>query len=104
MYMLIVNVPESHVEIVKEAIFNAGAGRMGNYSHCSSQTLVEGQFKPLSGSQPFIGATDVLEKVKEYEVKTICDTASIKAVVAALKQAHPYEVPSYQVIKLESNE
>jgi structural hemagglutinin/hemolysin toxin protein RtxA len=101
MYVLCINVPETHLEVVKEAIFEAGAGVMGNYSHCAWQTLGEGQFKPLSGSQAFIGEVGTVEKVPEYKIETVCDEAEIKNVIAALKRAHPYEVPSYQVWRIE---
>lgn len=101
MYMLMFNVPVSHVDIVKEAIFDAGAGIIGKYSHCSSQILVEGQFKPLAGSHAFVGEVGQIETIPEFRVETVCDDTHIKEVVAALKKAHPYEVPSYQVIKME---
>tara|TARA_R110000868_G_scaffold108769_15_gene296668 strand:- start:780 stop:1085 length:306 start_codon:yes stop_codon:yes gene_type:complete len=100
--MLCFHVPESHTEIVKNAIFTAGAGQVGHYSHCSWQILGEGQFMPLDGHQAFLGETDKLEKVAEFKVETVCDTAHIQAVIAALKHAHPYETPSYQVWKLEN--
>jgi structural hemagglutinin/hemolysin toxin protein RtxA len=102
MYLLCFNVPETHLEDVKTAVFEAGAGKINNYSHCSWQILGEGQFMPLVGSNAFIGEVDNLEKVPEYKVETICDEAHIKDVVTALKLVHPYEVPSYQVWKLEN--
>lgn len=102
MYMLCFNVPGSHLEVVKNAVFEAGAGKINNYSHCSWQMLGEGQFMPLAGSNAFIGKVDKIEKVPEYKVETICDEAHINDVVTALKLAHPYEVPSYQVWKLEN--
>lgn len=102
MYSVIFHVPATHVEIVKEAIFAAGAGKIGQYSHCCWQVLGEGQFMPLAGSQAFLGAVDTIEKVVEYKVETVCTDAHIKGVIAALKLAHPYETPSYQVILLEA--
>lgn len=101
MYRLCFHVPQSHVEAVKEAIFDAGAGVMGSYSHCSWQILGEGQFKPLEGSNAFIGMVNQIETIAEYRVETICAEECLHAVVEALKQAHPYEVPSYQAWKLE---
>lgn len=100
-YALSFLVPESHLNIVKEAIFAAGAGQLGPYSHCAWQVLGEGQFKPLEGSKPFIGSQGVVERVQEYRVETVCDAASIKSVISALKLSHPYEVPAYQVVVLE---
>lgn len=102
MYMIIFNVPSSHLESVKTAIFDAGAGRVDNYSHCSWEVIGEGQFLPLPGSQPYIGQQGQLEIVPEYRVETVCFEEQIKEVIAALKLAHPYEQPSYQVLKLEN--
>lgn len=101
MYKICLHVPETHLENVKNAIFEAGAGTMGNYSHCSWEILGEGQFMPLIGSNAFIGEINQLEKVAEYKVETICTHDCIHEVIAALKKAHPYETPSYEVYKLE---
>ncbi|MDR3477236.1 MAG: NGG1p interacting factor NIF3 [Gammaproteobacteria bacterium] len=101
MYLICFNVPVSHVELVKEAVFEAGAGRVDNYSKCAWQVLGEGQFMPLAGSRPFLGIENAVEKVQEYKVETVCEEDKIEGVIAALKLAHPYEVPSYQVWALE---
>lgn len=100
MYKLTVFIPESHVEIVKAALFEAGAGRIGNYSHCSWQVLGQGQFKPLAGNHAFIGETDKLETVAEWRVEMVVANDAINAVLQALKSAHPYETPAYDVIEL----
>lgn len=102
MYKLCFYVPATHVDSVKDAIFAAGAGRVGDYDSCAWQVLGEGQFRPLSGSNPFIGQPGQIEKVAEYKVEAVCEDAVMKAVVAALKSAHPYEEPAYQVWRLES--
>lgn len=101
MYGITFNVPESHLETVKEAIFQAGAGKIGNYSHCCWQVLGEGQFMPLDGSNPYIGVVGKVERVAEYKVETICDDELVEKVIAALLVAHPYETPSYEVWKME---
>jgi structural hemagglutinin/hemolysin toxin protein RtxA len=102
MYLLFFLVPETHLEITKNAIFAAGAGSLGHYSHCAWQTLGEGQFMALSGSNPFIGKIDQLERVPEYKVEIICTQEQIEDAVTALKAAHPYETPAYYVLKLET--
>lgn len=102
MFKLCFYVPATHVESVKDAIFAAGAGRVGDYDSCAWQVLGEGQFRPLSGSNPFIGQQGKIEKVAEFKVEVVCEDAVMKAVVAALKAAHPYEEPAYQVWRLES--
>lgn len=103
MYMLSFLVPEQSLEAVKNAIFLTGAGTIDAYTHCAWQTLGEGQFMPLVGSNAFIGEINKLEKVAEYKVEIICTEEQIRNAVTALKQAHPYETPAYQVIKIETD-
>ena len=93
--------PETHLDVIKNAIFVTGAGSIGNYSHCAWQTLGEGQFMPLAGSNAFIGEINQLEKVPEYKVEIVCTKEQIKDAISALKLSHPYETPSYQVVRLE---
>src|SRR5258708_362789 len=100
MYKICVYIPESHLDAVKDAMFTAGAGKIGNYSHCSWQTLGEGQYLPLEGSNAFIGKQGKIEKVAEYLVEMVCDEPLIKKVIEALKASHPYETPAYHIIKL----
>ncbi|NLC99236.1 MAG: NGG1p interacting factor NIF3 [Gammaproteobacteria bacterium] len=102
MYTLFFYVPESHLEIVKDAVFAAGAGAIGDYQNCCWQVLGQGQFRPLAGSQPFIGEQDQLEQVAEWRVEMVVVAAYIKPVMTALKAAHPYEEPAYAVYRLES--
>jgi hypothetical protein len=100
MHKLVFYVPESHVEQVKAAVFNAGGGRMGDYDCCAWQTLGQGQFRPLPGSDPYIGAINRLERVDEFRVEIICDDPCVTAVLAALREAHPYEEPAYDIWRL----
>lgn len=100
MYTLFFYVPESHLETVKEAVFVAGAGAIGDYQNCCWQVLGQGQFMPMAGSQPFIGRQNKLELVAEWRVEMVVAAKYIKAAVAALKVAHPYEEPAYTVYKL----
>ncbi|EKG39814.1 hypothetical protein Pav037_1231 [Pseudomonas syringae pv. avellanae str. ISPaVe037] len=85
---------------VKNAVFAAGAGRIGAYDHCSWQVLGQGQFRPLDGSQPFIGQSGVVESVEEWKVELVVADELIQHVVVALKQSHPYETPAYEVWRL----
>lgn len=100
MYKLTVFIPDTHLDVVKNALFNAGAGQIGNYSHCCWQVLGQGQFMPLAGNNAFIGETNQLESVSEWRVEMVVVEANIQAVIKALKMAHPYETPAYDVIKL----
>lgn len=101
MYKLVFFVPESHLESVKEAVFAQGAGRIGDYDSCCWQVKGMGQFRPLSGSDPYIGEKGKLESVEEYRVELVCGDDCIQASVAALKESHPYEEPAYDVWRLE---
>lgn len=103
MYKLVFFVPEEHLEAVKAACFSAGAGRIGRYDCCAWQVLGQGQFRPLQGSQPHLGQLEVLEAVAEYRVEMVCEDALIKAVVLALRRAHPYEEPAYDVYPLTAS-
>ena len=98
-------VPESHLDTVKTALFAAGAGKIGNYDSCCWQTKGTGQFRPLEGSDPFIGSkggkNSEIEQVVEYKVELVCEDALIRDVITALKASHPYEEPAYDVIRLE---
>ncbi|MGB3611997.1 MAG: YqfO family protein [Cellvibrio sp.] len=100
MYKLVFFVPETHVEAVKTAVFAAGAGRIGNYDCCAWQTLGEGQFRPLPGSDPFLGNTGTLETVAEYRVEMVCADERIADALKALRQAHPYEEPAFDIWRL----
>ncbi|NLD08092.1 MAG: NGG1p interacting factor NIF3 [Xanthomonadaceae bacterium] len=100
MYKLVFFVPDSHVEEVKEAIFATGAGKIGNYSHCSWQTLGQGQFKPLQGSDPFSGIQGNLSRCEEWRVELVLEKSLAKAAITALKKAHPYETPAFDLIEL----
>lgn len=100
MYKLTVFIPDDALETVKSALFAAGAGKIGNYSDCCWQVKGTGQFKPLAGSQPHIGAQDKIEQVEEWRVEMVVSDIYIHTVIKALKDAHPYETPAYDVIKV----
>lgn len=101
MYKLAFFVPIDAAEAVKEAVFASGAGRIGDYEACCFQTRGTGQFRPLAGADPHIGQVGDLERVEEVKVELVCSDALIRDAVAALKAAHPYEEPAYEVWKLE---
>lgn len=98
MYKLCFYVPESHLEAVKTAVFAAGAGSIGDYDSCCWQVAGQGQFRPLAGSDPFIGAAGAVETVAEYRVEMVCAQAHIRAAVQAMRDAHPYEEPAWDVV------
>jgi len=100
MYKLAFFIPESDLEAVKQALFSAGAGRIGDYESCCWQVLGQGQFRPLAGSKPHIGNVGAVERLAEWKVEMVCSDKLIHKAVAVLKQAHPYEEVAYEVWKL----
>ncbi|MFB9713023.1 hypothetical protein [Arthrobacter methylotrophus] len=95
LHALVAYVPASHSEDVLVAMGDAGAGRIGNYSHCSFTTPGTGRFTPLPGAQPFIGAVGQGESVREVRVECVVEADMLDAVVQALRSAHPYEEPAF---------
>jgi dinuclear metal center YbgI/SA1388 family protein len=103
-YKLVVFVPVESVAKVSEAVFAAGAGGIGNYKNCSFRTEGTGTFLPLEGAKPAIGKKGRLEKVPEVRFETIVPAEKLQQVIAAVKKAHPYETPAYDVFKLYSSQ
>ena len=90
-----VYVPSSHAKEVKAAICEAGAGKLGNYDSCIWETVGTGQFRPLEGSNPYLGSTNQIETVEEVKLECICEQAKVKGVITAMKKAHPYETVAF---------
>lgn len=99
MYHIAFYVPKTHAEKVKESMFEAGAGTIGNYEKCAFEYSGLGQFKPLPGSTPFIGSEGALEVVQELKIEMVCSSENLTAAITALKNSHPYETPAYYVIE-----
>ncbi|GAA3542184.1 YqfO family protein [Zobellella aerophila] len=97
MYKLVFFVPDAQLESVKEAVFATGAGKIGDYDRCCFETRGMGQFRPLVSARPFIGRAGQLERIKEVRVELVCEDALIREAVAALRKAHPYEEPAFDV-------
>ncbi len=92
-------VPEQHSSRVKEAMFAAGAGRIGNYDRCSWECAGIGQYRPLEGSQPFQGQQGRTEIVGELKVEMVCADEYLAAALEALRKTHPYETPAFGVLR-----
>ncbi len=88
---LVMTVPESHADQLREAMGLAGAGKVGNYSFCSFSVKGVGRFKPGKGANPFIGKENTLETVVEERIETVCHKEKLEEVLDAIKKAHPYE-------------
>lgn len=101
MYKIVFFVPESHLAAVKDALFAAGAGHIGDYDRCAWQVKGQGQFRPLPGSRPYLGEQGAQEVVDEYRVELVCADERLPAAVAALRASHPYETPAIDLVRLE---
>ena len=99
-HKLVFFVPPESAEAVKEAVFAAGAGVIGDYRRCAWQTSGQGQFYGGEGTDPAVGGSGRLETVSELRVETVCPEARITEVVQALRAAHPYEEPAFDLYPL----
>lgn len=88
------------ITTVHDALSAAGAGNIGDYSHCSFATAGTGQFKPLDGAHPVIGRVGRLERVAETRLEMVLPRGRRAAVVAALRASHPYEEPAFDLVEL----
>jgi dinuclear metal center YbgI/SA1388 family protein len=95
-------VPADHVETVRKAIFNAGAGHIGNYSECSFNTEGTGTFRPCENTKPFVGKKGNLHQEKEIRIEVILPAFAEKNVVEAMQSAHPYEEVAFDVVPLSN--
>ncbi|MCG0274740.1 MAG: Nif3-like dinuclear metal center hexameric protein [Thermosediminibacteraceae bacterium] len=99
---IVVYVPKGYEDAVRDAMGNAGAGHIGNYSHCSFNVSGIGTFRPLEGSNPFIGGIGKLEKVEEIRIETIAPESQVKKILNAMFKVHPYEEVAYDVYPVEN--
>lgn len=93
-----INVPKSHIEVVRQALGEAGAGKLGNYDFCSYEYPVLGHFRPLSGANPAIGEIGQIEEVEEYCIECMCRNDMLESVIDAVKKVHPYEEIAYDIM------
>jgi hypothetical protein len=101
---IVVFVPKSHTDIVRKAMGDAGAGKIGNYSHCSYSVDGVGRFLPLEGANPTIGEVGKPEEVQEERIECICDQGKAKDVISAMRKAHPYEEVAFDIYPLLSED
>lgn len=97
---LAVFVPEENADDVRNALGNAGAGHIGNYSHCTFNTKGTGTFKPGEGTNPHIGEQGKMEYVHEVKIESVFPASLEKKVLRAMVNAHPYEEVAYDVYHL----
>ncbi|RKL69376.1 Nif3-like dinuclear metal center hexameric protein [Salipaludibacillus neizhouensis] len=99
---LVVFVPEEQADNVRQALGGAGAGYIGNYSHCTFNSLGTGAFKPEEGTDPFIGEKGKMEFVDEVKIETVYHASQQKKVIQAMTKAHPYEEVAYDLYQIAS--
>jgi dinuclear metal center YbgI/SA1388 family protein len=99
-YKLVTFVPEKDIQRVADALFDAGAGRIGNYTRCSFQSPGTGTFYGEEGSNPTVGEAGKLEHAAEVKLETVMPIARMAEVLAALRKAHPYEEPAFDLVQL----
>ena len=97
---IVVFVPESHADVVRRAMGDAGAGRIGQYSHCSFSVDGVGRYLPLEGAHPSVGEVGKLEAVLEERIECVCARSKAKEVIAAIRSVHPYEEVALDVYPL----
>lgn len=97
---LVVFVPLTHAERVRKAMGDAGAGVIGNYTHCSFSSIGTGRFTPNDQANPFVGKRNQNEKVNEERIEMICPQSKAKKVIQAMKKVHPYEEVAFDIYPL----
>lgn len=100
---IVVVVPETHADLIREVMGQVGAGETEKYSHCSFSVKGISRFMPKKGANPFIGSVGEMEQVVEERIETICQRTRLEKVIEAIQDAHPYEqmvVDIYPVFQL----
>ena len=100
MYKLVWFAPREAVDVTRQAVFAAGAGQIGNYTHCSWYGAGTGTFLGGKGSDPSVGEAGREERVNELRVETVVPAERARDVIAALRAAHPYEEVAYDLYPL----
>jgi len=99
---LVTYVPLQHTEPVRQALFDAGAGQIGNYSECSFSVAGEGTFTPGAAARPFVGANGQRHQEKENRLEVLFPVYLQGALLEALRKAHPYEEVAYELLPLDN--
>jgi len=97
---IVVYVPATHADEIRNVLAESGAGYIGNYDYCSFSVKGIGRFRPQNGATPFIGEIGAVEAVDEERIETVCPKNNLEQVLATVKMAHPYEEPAIDVYPL----
>lgn len=98
---IVVFVPESHADVVREAMGKSGGGKIGNYTFCSFSSKGIGRFKPEDGAHPTIGEVGKFESVQEERIEVVCPRNLLEDAIMAIRKVHPYEEVAFDVYPLE---
>ena len=102
-YKIVTFVPEEAVESVRNAMAEAGAGRIGQYTHCSFRSTGTGSFVPLPLADPYVGDIGKLAEVEEYRLEMICAQSWLDGVIEAMIEKHPYDEVAYDIYQLAND-
>ncbi len=102
LFKVVTYVPVAHAEAVRRAMLDAGAGNIGNYSHCSYNLEGQGSFKAGEGANPFVGAVGEMHFENETRIETIAPKHLLSTIIKSMLAAHPYEEPAYDIFPLEN--
>jgi len=93
-------IPEEKVSELRDAVCDAGAGGIGNYTYCTSRATVAGTYIPNENANPYEGTANTLEFVDEIKLEFMCDVKLVKNVLKIVREIHPYEEPCIDIIPL----
>jgi len=93
-------IPEEKVSELRDAVCDAGAGVIGNYTYCTSSSTVAGTYIPNENANPYEGTANTLEFVDEIKLEFMCDVKLVKNVLKIVREIHPYEEPCIDIIPL----
>jgi len=97
-------IPKSHLSTLRDTLCSVGAGVIGNYDSVLSYSIIQGNWRPLLGANPYDGNIGVLCEGEEYKVEVSCQVEKLKQTITAIKSIHPYEEPVINIIPLLSQE
>lgn len=101
---IVVFVPKTHTDIVRKTLGDAGAGKIGLYSHCSYSSDGVGRYIPMEGANPTIGEVGKSEEVIEERIECVCERSKAKEIISAMRKVHPYEEVAFDIYPLISEE
>lgn len=97
---IVTGVTAEHVDAILDAISSVGGGIIGNYTHCAFTNAGIGRYKPMPDANPLLGAKGEINQIDEWRIETLCERAIAKAVIEAIKRAHPYDQPVIYMLPL----